>query len=369
MTLSNKGPIAEALYWTTSFPLPETHQHRRLHVPYLILGSTVRDPAILQHAELVRDLAQVWGQWRAIGMRGRVLHMSGCANAAVTTGADANAAVTARADANLSGHAVNHVIDPEPLILASLVMARYDPLLLDGLLAWLERHGALVNLQRLRTLAREADPVTQAALAAVAAIVGRTGDAQRKWRALEEISAPVEQHPEPIPERLPEGTPYFLTVDGRPRPATYNFHPDFLRHGVLLVSFRRRLRAAAFSASGAPSLLLRLRALCGLSMRCEILCVLGSCGSARPAEVAKQVAQSPRATQKVLVEMARSGWIGQVRVLRRRDYAISSHSPLAPLLRPGGVPTPWIDSISVCRALTAPWVMLPFDERDHRIRN
>lgn len=284
-------------------------------MPNLLFTPAPAPPNPARRAALVRDLSLIWGQWRAVGMRGRIVP-----------------------------EAV-HVIDPEPLLLASLVMARYDPLLLDALLAWLERHGALVNLQRLQGLRRAADPVTSAALGAVAAIVGGGGDPLRKWRAL--AGAPVN-----VP-----ATPYFLDVSGRPRLVGRAADPDFLRHGLQLAGLVRRLRAGGLGTGDAASLLLRLRALCGLSMRCEILCVLGTGGRHRAAGIARQIAQSPRATQKVLVEMAGSGCVSQVRGHRRRDYEIVAGSPLLPLLRPVGAPTPWVDAVAACRLLASRWVV------------
>lgn len=269
--------------------------------------------AAARRAALERDLTAVWGRWRSIGLRGRPAPRAA------------------------------HVIDPEPLLLASLVMARYDPLLLDALLAWLARHGALVNLQRLRRLARDADPATRVALAAVAGVVADGGDSLRKWRALESMADTAGT------------TPYYLGVSGRPHPGATPADRAVFRAHLQQRLRARRLVAGVFGRRDAPSLLLRLRTLIGMSMRCEILCVLGSGARLGPAAIARQVAQSPRAVQKVLVGMSISGCVAQVRGQRRRDYELACDSPLLPLLRPDGEPTPWLDMVTGCRRLAVRW--------------
>lgn len=269
--------------------------------------------AVARRAALERDLAVIWGQWRAIGARGRT-----------------------------APRAV-HVIDPEPLLLASLAMARYDRLLLDAMLAWLVRHGALMNLQRLRGLASGADPAVRVALAAVAGVLAAGGEPLRKWRALDNIAGDS------------PATPYYLTVAGRSRPGAAAVDAAALREHLHLRRQAVPLTAGVFGRRDAPSLLLRLRALCGMSMRCEILCVLGTGARLGPAAIARQAAQSPRAVQKALVEMARSGCVSQVRGHRRRDYELAVDSPLLPLLRPDGTPTPWLDMVAACRRLAVTW--------------
>lgn len=58
----------------------------------------------------------------------------------------------------ISGHGsaarVDRVIDPEALVLAGSLWARYDARLFDEMLDWLCLHGGLIHLQRLRNLHR-----------------------------------------------------------------------------------------------------------------------------------------------------------------------------------------------------------------------
>ncbi|AMV70929.1 hypothetical protein DBW_0532 [Desulfuromonas sp. DDH964] len=78
-----------------------------------------------------------------------------------------------------------------------------------------------------------------------------------------------------------------------------------------------------FPSEGIPALLLRLCALLGVNLRCEILCLLGSVDEIHPSLIAKLIGQNPRSTQNVLVEMVRSGVV-QVRTSsREKIYSLS----------------------------------------------
>jgi hypothetical protein len=99
---------------------------------------------------------------------------------------------------------------------------------------------------------------------------------------------------------------------------------------------------------------LRLRALLGVNLRCEILCVLGSVDEVHPSQVARLIGQGPRSTQNVLAEMVRSGVV-QVRTsAREKKYSVAPGT-LDQLLRPGGS-TPWVNSASLFRALEIIWL-------------
>lgn len=114
--------------------------------------------------------------------------------------------------------------------------------------------------------------------------------------------------------------------------------------------------ARPFPAEGMPSLLLRLRALLGVSLSCEILCLLGSTDEIHPSLIARFVGQAPRTTQALLAEMVRSGAV-QVRTsARAKNYALVP-GVLDGLLRPGGR-TPWVNSVPLFQALETVWLGL-----------
>lgn len=240
------------------------------------------------------ELDQAWSEWRALGVRGGRVPPA------------------------------THVVDPESLILRTMAAARHDPRLLDGVLEWLRRNGEFVNVQRLGKLARGADAVTLAALGAVAAkMADGTGP---KWRRLAGRTC------------LPESTPYFLGPDGRPRLLPFSNDETFMRHGLIVPPLRVHRLAARFPRQGQATLLLRLRALCGVTARCEALWVLASRGDVHPLEMAPVIGQSPRHTQKILASMVRSGLVRIAKAGAERRYALVP-GPLDQLLRPDGTPT------------------------------
>ncbi len=110
-----------------------------------------------------------------------------------------------------------------------------------------------------------------------------------------------------------------------------------------------------FPAEGMPSLLLRLRALLGVNIRCEIFCLLGSVDEIHPSEVAKLVGHAPRTTQNALAEMARSGVVQMRAHGREKSYALKP-GVLDNLMHPDGESTPWVNSAPLFRALEIIWL-------------
>lgn len=247
----------------------------------------------------------VWSEWRALGVRGRRVPPA------------------------------THIVDPESLLLLTMVVARHDPRLLDGVLDWLRRNERFVNVQRVGHLERRADPISRAALSAVAQ---KMADGQRlKWRRLAARN------------RLPESTPYFLAPNGQPRPLSLKLDPAFMGHGLAVPKPQGRRLAAPFPRHGTATLLLRLRALCGVSLRCEVLCLLASRDEVHPAEMARLIGQSSRHTQKTMAEMRRSGLVRIVKRDRELRYVLVP-GPLDGLLREDG-PATWSDVAPRCAAL------------------
>jgi len=236
-----------------------------------------------------------------------------------------------------------NVIDPEALLLLTITVGRGDPRFFDAMLCWLEINGEFINTQRLRNLALAADPLAQAVLSAVAGRLARKAEVRRKWEGLAESWS------------MPKATPYFLLADGRARPIYDDVDEDFFQRGLLRPPVRKVRLAGRFPREGMAALVLRLRALIGISIRCEVLCLLGGREEIHPAELARLVGQSRRGTQSLLVEMARSGCV-QVRADgRRRNYALRP-GPLDVLLRPDGMRTPWVNAVPVFRSLAMDWI-------------
>jgi hypothetical protein len=234
------------------------------------------------------------------------------------------------------------VIDPEALLLLTLTVARHDARLFDEALDWLEVNGDFLNVQRLHNLLSQYDFQAKAPLSAAAERLGRKSSTALKWRKL--ASAHALKQPEPL----------FFLKDGRPLPVAGEPDEIFRKHGLLRSSIELRGYSQPFPPEGMPCLLLRLRALLGVNVRCEILCLLGAVDEVHPSIIAKQIGHAPRTTQNALAEMARSGVV-QVRSTARAKVYSLWPGVLDKLLRPENGRTPWKNSAPLFRALEILW--------------
>lgn len=260
-------------------------------------------------------LGVLWRQWSALGVSG------------------------------YSASEENGVVDPEALLLLTFTVARYDARLFDEVLDWLDVNGAFLNVQRLQNLLKQHDFQGKAQLSVAAERLGRKSSTALKWKNL--ACAYALDQPEPL----------FFFKDGRPLPVPSNPDEIFRKHGLLRTPVKLRGYAQPFPSEGMPSLLLRLRALLGVNVRCEILCLLGSVDEIHPSIIAKQIGHAPRTTQNVLSEMARSGVV-QVRSTAREKIYSLWPGVLDKLLRPPDGWTPWENYAPFFRAMEMLWLSL-----------
>lgn len=245
----------------------------------------------------------------------------------------------------VSGYSISEeskVIDPEALLLLTLTVARNDARLFDEVLDWLGVNGDFLNVQRLQNLVKQFDFQAKAELSAVAEVLGQKSSVALKWKNL---ATKYSQEKE---------SPLFYMTDGHPMPTPKECDDIFRHHGLLRPVIRKRGLSQPFPKDGMPALLLRLRALFGVNLRCEILCLLGSVDEVHPSLIAKLLGQGPRSTQNLLAEMVHSGAV-QVRTsAREKKYALAPEV-LDKLLRPQGS-TPWVNSVPLFRALEILWL-------------
>ncbi|WP_305046650.1 hypothetical protein [Geoalkalibacter sp.] len=260
-------------------------------------------------------LGMLWRQWSALGVSG------------------------------YSASEEKGVVDPEALLLLTCTVARYDARLFDEVLDWLDVNGAFLNVQRLQNLLKQHDFQGKAQLSAVAERLGRKSSTALKWKNL--ACAYALEQPEPL----------FFLKDGRALSAPSDPDEIFRKHGLLRSPVKLRGYAQPFPSEGMPSLLLRLRALLGVNVRCEILCLLGSVDEIHPSLIAKQIGHAPRTTQNALAEMARSGVV-QVRSTAREKIYSLWPGVLDKLLRPPDGWTPWENSAPFFRAMEMLWLGL-----------
>lgn len=197
----------------------------------------------------------------------------------------------------VSGHGSearqDRVIDPEALILASSLWARWDARLFDEMLDWLCQHGQLIHLQRLQTLYRRGLGDARVLSAVASVLVEHSSHA--KWKSLIAPSPPSRP-----PEPLFDGGLAQTASWGEPDPL-------FLRQGFQRGRLQLRQLSQPPDPRRAPNLWLKLRALFGTSARAEIWLYLLTQGPGTAAEIARFSGYTPRSILLPLREMALSG--------------------------------------------------------------
>ena len=243
-------------------------------------------------------------------------------------------------------------IDPEALLLVSCTLARYDARLFDATLDWLSINGRYLNVQRARRLLSDKTFKGGAVFAAMAAKTSTSAHAV-KWAR----STQAQGRKAPS-----EGEPLFFMPDGTPLPVLHAPDPVFLSHGFVRELYEKRGVAQPFATRDCATLLLKLRALIGVSSRCEILTFLLLNGYGSPRAVARACGYYPATVIKALAEMEASGFLVSRVEGRQRQYSLASDAWRTLLL--GEVRPRWIAWPDLFCALEQIWSFLAFPERD-----
>ena len=189
------------------------------------------------------------------------------------------------------------LIDPEALVLATSAFGRRDARLFDETLDWLIHFGSLINVQRLKNLHTGGGLGDARVLRAMAACVQRQGRLP-KWGSLSKAGAAGKARMTPEPFFISNGTA--VKPWGEP-------DRDFRAQGWLRSAPRLRGLSMPPAPGQAANALVALRALIGVSSRCEIILCLLSRSSATAAELARLTGYSAQSVQSVLNEMSLSG--------------------------------------------------------------
>ena len=247
-----------------------------------------------------RVLEILWRQWTALGVSGQGVPWRGS------------------------------VIDPEALLLFSCTVARHDARLFDAMLEWLLLNGRFINVQRIKRILAGEGFAGAAVLRAIAAMI-KTSANESKWACAAGERGKVRKEPELL----------FFLQDGRPLPVIRREDPLFSRYGFLRDAFRHRGVAERFRGEQLSSLLLRLRALIGVSARCEILAFLLLNNRGSPRAMARDCYYYPATMSKALAEMTQSGYIASRIEGRHTYYALIPETWRKFLIGAGGA-GPWV---------------------------
>jgi hypothetical protein len=267
-------------------------------------------------------LAFLWRQWSALGVLGE-----------------------ARAEDPWT-------IDPEPLLLFTLEMGRYEPRLFDEVLDWLVVNGTWIDLQRLRGILRVKDERIKKLTGAVAGFLVQEGD-ERKWRNIANLCKPQMQENPDSRESL------FLGKDGKsylpsPEPDPFFLSCGFNRPQLIV---RRMTREVPITSQGTIRFL--LRALFGVGSRAECLTYLLTNDGGHPSELAKAIGLSVRGTQDALIDLSRSGLVLTRQTGRRKIEYWLSHERWWEFLSKGSITEfkkpIWVNWIVLFLALSKVW--------------
>jgi hypothetical protein len=241
------------------------------------------------------------------------------------------------------------IIDPEPLLLLTLEVARHDPRTFDEVLDWLITNGRWINVARLSALF-EADRIcAPEVLGAVAATLARH-DKTPKWRNL---AARLKPLPGQQPDALfgKNGQPIFLSSS----------EPDaiFKSYGLLRTPVEPRglsslVLPSLLSEWSAANFMFKARALFGVSIRADVFTFVVLQGASNPTRIARELGYSQRRVQDTLVDMTSAG-VFQVRnVGNAKEYFADSERVLRFLgALDDGIC--WFDWRSLARALSTVW--------------
>ena len=243
-------------------------------------------------------------------------------------------------------------VDPEALLLVSCTLARHDVRLFDAILDWLSVNGHYLNIQRVRRLLSAKTFRGESVFAAMASKASTSTHAV-KWARSTHV---------PDRKNNPEGEPLLFMSDGKPLPILHAPDADFLSHGLVRERYENRGVAQSFGTHDCASLPLRLRALIGVSSRCEILTYLLLNGYGSPRAVARACGYYPATVIKALAEMEVSGFLVSRTEGRQRQYALISDAWRTLFL--GDARPRWIAWPALFSALEQIWLFLDVPERD-----
>lgn len=248
----------------------------------------------------------------------------------------------------VAGHARSEdrwIIDPEALLLLTCTLGRHDPRLFDEVLDWLQVNGSFINILRLKRIQRTEEFSGNRALAAVAGLMSR-GAEVLKWKGLAESA-----------EKPDSSEAFFFTKEGKALPILGESDLHFARYGFERGPLRLRGNSQTFRPTEPTNLLLQLRALFGINVRCEIVLYLLTHDAAHPSRIAQESYYFVRAVQNTLVEMSSSGIVQLRSSGREKHYWLKSEHWATLLNRNESFPK-WITWPPLFSAFDRIWLRL-----------
>jgi len=246
----------------------------------------------------------------------------------------------------VAGAASSHLawlIDPEPLVLFSLDVARQDPRVFDEILDWLLKNGEWINVQRLVTILRADGVGTPRLMQAVAATITACR-CDSRWKQIVRLERSEAPEPEPL-----------FRIGGRPWDPGVEADATFLKYGFRRSPVSTRGLSSAVSTANPRGVAFKTRALFGVSVRADVIAYLVTSGKGHPSQISRLLGFSQKQVQDILVEMARSGLVHVQHVGRQKDYSVAGERWCQFLFGSDTPPVQWVDWRALTRGLSILW--------------
>lgn len=248
----------------------------------------------------------------------------------------------------------NWAIDPEALLVFTLVMGRYEPRLFDEVMDWLVKNGQWLDMQRLRGILSKRDDNTRRLVGAVSEFLSLQGQ-ERKWKNLANFNLKnIPQTNEMLFKETESQTDEMLRIPEKDL--------SFAKYGYDRNVLKPPGKSREISPSAGPTIRFMLRALFGVGSRAECVLYLLTHDGGHPSELANAIGISTRGAQDALIELAKSGLVlTRSRGKRKIEYWLSqerwweflTRGSLDEIKRPV-----WIDWIALYGALLEVWSAL-----------
>ena len=212
------------------------------------------------------------------------------------------------------------IIDPEPLLIFSLEMGRYEPRLFDEILAWLEVNGEWLDTSRLRRILLKQEPHVLRAVGAALRYVQDRGH-ERKWGKVSNLCHDLCQ-------KEPKGgllEPLFKEKSGKffPRAEGEKIDPSFRAFDLNRPRIRIQKAAKGVPINASANLRFQMRALFGIGAKSEALLYLLTHNEGRPREIAESVGLYWLSVHQALSDLSRSGLVLKKPYGKRVGYWLS----------------------------------------------
>ena len=232
-------------------------------------------------------------------------------------------------------------IDPEALLLFTCSIGRYEARLFDEVFDWLNINGSLLNIQRLRRIMHHEHFTGTRVLSAIAEFMSHHHKLL-KWKGLiqnRETSNSAES--------------LFFYKNGNPMEQFGKADQIFLKHGLFRGRIELKGKSQQVRIMHNTGFLFKLRALFGITARCEIIAYLLTHEKAHPSLIARDTYYSQKTVQDTLVEMAKSGLVRIQSEGKKKQYWIKTDKWLSFLMHSS--PLQWINWPLFLRAFEQIW--------------